>query len=375
MTTNAKQESREREQTDESLRSERDKADVAMADRQDAVQEDADGIVERARENADDVLIAARNKADARLSHAPTLVGTHSAIVESRRLEDEALLRERAAADESLRCERRAYARALKELLPSERDETDRRLLTERARSDEAVSHRDDFLGMVSHDLRNLLEGVVMSAALLAARAPENEDKKQTLTETDRIARYAASMNRLIGDLIDVASIDAGKLALVTRTDDATALIAEVSDTLAASASAKGVSVVNEVGERPLSAEYDHDRMLQVLTNLVVNSIKFTPRNGTIRLRIERAADQLRFSVTDTGCGIPGDMLEAIFERFWQVGHNNRRGLGLGLYISKCIVEAHGGRIWAESEPGEGCKVTLTLPVAPTRPLNTPLRA
>jgi signal transduction histidine kinase len=295
--------------------------------------------------------------------------------VEGRRLEDEALLRERAAADESLRCERRAYARTLKELLPSERHETDRRLLTERARSDEAVSHRDDFLGMVSHDLRNLLEGVVMSAALLAARAQENEDTKQTLSETDRIARYAASMNRLIGDLIDVASIDAGKLAVVTRPNDATALIAEVSDTLAASASAKGVSVVTEIGDRPLSAEYDHDRMLQVLTNLVVNSIKYTPRNGTIRLRIEHAAEQLRVSVTDTGCGIPCDMLEAIFERFWQVDHNNRRGLGLGLYISKCIVEAHGGRIWAESKPGEGSKVTFTLPAAPAGRLNTPLRA
>jgi hypothetical protein len=101
MTTNTKQESREREQTDESLRSERDKADVAMADRQDAVQENADAIVERARGNADDVLIAARNEADARLSQAPTPVGTRSAIVDGRRLENEALRRERAAADET----------------------------------------------------------------------------------------------------------------------------------------------------------------------------------------------------------------------------------------------------------------------------------
>ena len=133
--------------------------------------------------------------------------------------------------------------------------------------------------------------------------------------------------------------------------------------------------MITEIGEGPVCAEYDHDRMLQVLTNLVVNSIKFTPAIGTIHLRIERSADQLLFSVTDTGCGIPGDMLEAIFERFWQVDHNNRRGLGLGLYISKCIVEAHGGRIWAESKPGEGCKVTLTLPAAPAIGLNAPLGA
>lgn len=372
MTDNTRQESPEREQTDESLRSERDKADAAMADRQDAVQEDADAVVERARENADDVLMAARTAADARLNQAPTLLGTRSAIVEGRRLEDEALRRERASADESLRCERRAYARALKELLPSERDETDRRLLTERARSDEAVSHRDDFLGMVSHDLRNLLEGVVVSAALLAARVPENEDKQQTLAETDRIARYAGTMNRLIGDLIDVAGIEAGKLAVTKRFNDATLLVAEVADVLAESASAKGVSLVSDIGDRPLSAEFDHDRMLQVLTNLVANAIKFTPRNGTIQLRIDRAADELRFSVADTGCGIPGDMLEAIFERFWQVDHNNRRGLGLGLYISRCLIEAHGGKIWAESKHGEGSKITATLPTSPARRVNAP---
>jgi signal transduction histidine kinase len=99
--------------------------------------------------------------------------------------------------------------------------------------------------------------------------------------------------------------------------------------------------------------------------DLITNSIKFTASGGSIVLRAERARDQLRFSIRDTGSGIPADKLEAIFERFWQVGKNDRRGVGLGLYISRCIVEAHGGRIWAESTLGVGSTLCFTLPVAP----------
>ena len=107
---------------------------------------------------------------------------------------------------------------------------------------------------------------------------------------------------------------------------------------------------------------YDHDRMLQVLANLITNAIKFTPEGGRIALRCEVSDTELRFSITDTGPGIPQEMLEQIFERFWQVGANDRRGLGLGLYISRCVVEAHGGAIHARTETGGGATVTLTLP-------------
>jgi signal transduction histidine kinase len=104
--------------------------------------------------------------------------------------------------------------------------------------------------------------------------------------------------------------------------------------------------------------------MLQVLANLITNAIKFTARGGAITVRGERAGDDFRLSVDDTGCGIPGNVLDAVFERFWQVGTNDRRGLGLGLYISKCIVEAHGGRIWADSRLGEGSVFHVTIPAA-----------
>jgi len=154
----------------------------------------------------------------------------------------------------------------------------------------------------------------------------------------------------------------AGKLALAPAPGDATTLIDEAVDTFQAPASAKGISLQTEVAERPLPAEFDHDRMLQVLANVVTNAIKFTSDGGSIRVRAERAGDELRVSISDTGSGIPGNMLEAIFERFWQVGKNDRRGVGLGLFISRCIVEAHGGKIWAESKAGEGSTIRFTLP-------------
>lgn len=350
----------EREQTDESLRREREKTDRALAERQ-AAEEDSDQVVHRSRESADAVLTEARAKSDERLESLPD-VGARATLAEERVQEDETLQDERASADEILRRERQENARVLSRLLPLERERTDRFLLTERARSDVALSNRDNFLGLVSHDLRNLLGGIVMTADLLSALAPETEDGAQTLLTTKRIQRYAARMNRLIGDLIDVASIDAGKLLVTPVPGDAAALIAEAVDTFQATASVKGISLEAEIVGDALPAEFDHDRMLQVLANIIANAIKFTSQGGSIRVRGECTGDELRLSISDTGSGIPGNLLEAIFERFWQVGKDDRRGVGLGLYISRCIVEAHGGKIWAESELGQGTRLWFTLP-------------
>jgi signal transduction histidine kinase len=352
--------SAEREQTDESLRVEREKTDHALAERQ-AAEDDSDRVVYRARESADAVLTEARAKADERLEFLPD-VETRASLAEERVQEDEVLQDERTSADEILRRERQENARVLSRLLPLERERTDRFLLTERARSDVALSNRDNFLGLVSHDLRNLLGGIVVTADLLSARAPDTEDGAQTLLTTKRIQRYAARMNRLIGDLIDVASIDAGKLLVTPVPGDAATLIAEAVDTFQATASAKGISLEVETVEDSLPAEFDHDRMLQVLANILANAIKFTSQGGSIRVRGERSGDELRLSISDTGSGIPGNMLEAVFERFWQAGKDDRRGVGLGLYISRCIVEAHGGKIWAESELGQGTRFWFTLP-------------
>ena len=116
----------------------------------------------------------------------------------------------------------------------------------------------------------------------------------------------------------------------------------------------------------------DHERIFQVLANLLSNALKFTDRHGTISVRVESEGSEARFSVADTGAGIAGDHLESIFERFWQVSQGDRRGLGLGLFISKGIVEAHGGRIWTESELGKGSTFFFTVPGAVPSQERTP---
>ena len=342
----------ERVETDESLRLERDRTDDALARSQGQVERDADGVVERARQNADAVLDAARDKAD--LS-APV---PSTALAEARAVEDDVLRDERATADERLRRERAASVQALAKLLPFERDETDRTLLTERERSDEDLSHRDDFLGIVAHDVRNLLGAIALSGESIEANAGE---VTWVLKEVARIQRYVVRMNRLIGDLVDVASIDAGKLTIQRAPTDLTTLVAEAVEAFASSARAKRIELATDL-DRPLLAELDHDRIFQVLANLITNAIKFTAEGGTIRVRGQRTADGVSGSVSDTGVGIPAAMREAVFDRFWQVGEHDRRGVGLGLYISRSLVLAHGGQIWVDSTVGQGSTFTFTLP-------------
>ena len=358
--------STERRQTDASLRTERGNADRALAERH-LANDDADEIVQRARENADAVLSAAREKADRTSVGGDTPVPPRPTLVHARDVEDEVLRDERADADDRLAQERLESTRALMRLLPLEREKTDRYLLTERARSDDAIFHRDNFLGIVSHDLRNLLAGIVMSATRLSANAPATDAGKEMALGTQRIQRYAARMNRLIGDLVDVASIDAGQLALFRERTDATALVAEAVDMFEAAATSKGIRLESAIA-RPLVTELDHDRVLQVLANLITNAVKFTGKGSHIRIDGQRVGDVLRFTVTDDGAGMPGDMLEAIFQRFWQADKSDKRGVGLGLYISKSIVEAHGGKIWAESTLGEGSRLSFTLPCSQTSP-------
>ena len=111
------------------------------------------------------------------------------------------------------------------------------------------------------------------------------------------------------------------------------------------------------------SVAFDAARILQVLCNLLSNALKFTPAQGSIVVRLEHVDDNVVCCVSDTGEGIPDDKLEAVFDRFVQLTKNDRRGVGLGLFISKCIVQGHGGRIWVENRIGAGSTFCFTLPV------------
>jgi signal transduction histidine kinase len=356
----------ERALTDNSLRSERERTD-RTTERQAAVDREADDVIRRARDHADAVLEVARGRADQRLSTTPGEPGGRAEVVRERALADRLLHGERAFEDASLRAERAEMSRILSQLLPLEREQTDRYLVTERGRSDDALAHRDDFLSIVSHDLRNLLSGIVLSASLMAD-GTVNTGGLTTRDFAERIQRYAARMNRLIGDLQDVGSIDSGTLAVVPQRGDFVGVMREAIDTFRAAATAKGIVLDIYSGDDPLLADYDPDRMLQVMANLITNAIKFSPGGTTVYLRGERVGDSVCVSVRDSGIGIPEALLESVFERFWQVGKHDRRGLGLGLYIARCIVRAHGGNIWADSAPGAGSLFSFKLPLASSIP-------
>ena len=347
----------ERAQTDDSLRIEREKADADLGENQSGIDEAADAIIEKARARADQVLAAARARADRQVRAADP--GAASAIHKERAREDQAVRDERAGADAALRAERAQQAP-----VPSaERDETDKHLSNERARSDVALTARDAVLGVVSHDLRNMLGGMVGFAALIARGVSRANQDEQVVVYAQRIQRTGARMNRLLGDLVDVASIDAGVLAVHRELEDAALVVIEAVDAFQTQASAKGISLKAEI-EPPLPIVLlDAPRILQVLVNLLSNAIKFTLPNGEVVVRVERAGDDLRFAVKDTGQGIPRENLEMVFERFLQLAKNDRRGVGLGLYISQSIVRGHGGRIWVESRLGEGSTFFFTLPI------------
>ena len=353
----------EREKTDDSLRAERlNTDDVLIGDRA-AADRHADDVVEEARDVADAVLSAARRKADQASHSSAGAAADPDTVARHRAAADRVVRSARMRADVVLRDDRAEQADVLAALLVHERAATDAFLLTERARADDAVEHRDDFLGIVAHDVRNLLNATVFSVEVLRQERGAKLDP-ETLAAANRIERYVARMNRLMGDLVDVTSIDAGKLAMAPAPGDAAALLAEATETFQPAAMEKGVLLAADAPAQPLLAEFDRGRLLQVFANLISNAIKFTPAGGRIGVGVLRSETELRFCVADTGVGIASGLARAIFERFWQVGSSDRRGLGLGLYISKCIVEAHGGRIWVESAPGQGSRFCFTLPLS-----------
>lgn len=345
-----------RDLTDESLKVERDKADARAEEKLDAVERDADEVVREARDRADQVVESARKKADA---PAGSQVSADEAQERSRA--DDALHRERATADAVLEDERQARRRYLAEFVATERETTDKDLVAERAYADSMTAARDEFLATASHDIRSLLAGLSVNAAVMVRRAPVGEAGQQLREFGETTASLVARMNRLVSDLLDVVSIEAGALAILPEEVDVGQILRDSVEAFAPVAAAKGVSLTADQSSPLLRAALDGDRILQVLANLVSNALKFTSSGGLVTISVQMSADSIRFAVSDTGVGIPESRLSEIFERFRQVS-KDRRGLGLGLHISKSIVEAHGGRMWVESAPSVGTSFFFELP-------------
>ena len=229
----------------------------------------------------------------------------------------------------------------------------------------QTIDAREQVLKIVSHDLRNPLHTISMSTSLMLEVPLGDEERVKRL---NMIKRAGERMNRMIQDLLDVAKFEAGRLAIDPRPLGAAALVAEAVEMLRPLAAERSLVLEGSVAPELPAMEGDAGRVLQVLSNLVGNAIKFTPPGGRITIRVEPAGGVARFSVSDTGPGIPTAQLPLIFGRFWQANPGDRRGIGLGLAIAKGIIEAHGGRIWCESRVGEGTTFHFTLaPGADTR--------
>ncbi len=348
----------ERDKTDESLQLERDSVDRVFDDEVSDAEESADAIICRARARADALLAAARARSDQSSGTERVSDALHSA----RLAEDSLLQHERATADKALRDSRTESAT----FLSNERSATDHDLSIERARSDHALAMRDEFMGIVSHDLLNLLTAVVGTSALIEKEVARDDHVERVVAHSRRVQRSGARMARLVGDLVDVASIEAGSMAVARAVGDPTEVVAEAVETFQAEAARRGISLSSEVVPGVPAIAFDSARILQVLCNLISNALKFTPPQGTIVVRMERVDDDVVGRVSDDGEGIPDDKLEAVFDRFVQLTLQDRRGVGLGLFISKCIVRGHGGRIWVENRPGGGSTFSFTLPVGAT---------
>jgi two-component system, chemotaxis family, sensor kinase Cph1 len=231
-------------------------------------------------------------------------------------------------------------------------------------REQRAVRARDELVAVVSHDLRNPLGVIQMQAAILLQTVGSgNEDfSRRIQTSTDHIQRAVRRMNTLIRDLLDLAKLEAGRFTLQCSRCQMNDLVEESLLILRPLAEAKRIRLTSDL--RGASVDADHDRIFQVLSNLVGNAIKFTPERGTISVRAEAENEEIRVTVADTGPGIPPDQLANVFDRYWQARRSDQEGSGLGLFIAKGIVEAHGGRIWTEAHPGAGATFIFILPRA-----------
>jgi signal transduction histidine kinase len=352
-----------RKQTDAGLEAERGKTDRELAARTRATEEEADRVLEDARERAAAVLRTARKRADEHLLGSQTSRAERSSIEQERSREDQALRREEALANAALARKRTTHIRLVAELLGQERQQTDRSLSLERSDADEIVARRDELLAMASHDLDNELMALALSVEQIRGSVGDGEAGQNILRCAENIGRMHLRMSRLVQDLLDVVSIEAGKLRIVLAEYDVCRTISDIVESFVPLASAKAIAITVKLVEDSVPARFDRYRIEQVLANLLSNALRYTAQGGRVAVSVERKDEDVRFVVEDSGSGIAADRLPCIFEMFSRGGRFEGKGLGLGLYIARRIVEAHGGRIWAESQLGRGSTFFFTLPL------------
>ena len=245
--------------------------------------------------------------------------------------------------------------------------EAERELLAQeqvaRAAAEAANRSKDEFLAMVSHELRSPLNAILGYARILRSA---RTDKELIEKAVEVIERNAKAQLQIVEDLLDSARIITGKLRIELCPTTLAPLLEAALDTVRSAAAVKGITLVAHIDQAPDDMLADSTRLQQVVWNLLSNGVKFTPEGGRVELRTESDADKIRIIVRDTGKGIDTAFLPFIFDRFRQADPTSARqatGLGLGLSLAKHLVELHGGTITAESEGvGRGSTFTVTLP-------------
>jgi signal transduction histidine kinase len=237
-----------------------------------------------------------------------------------------------------------------------------------RVDAEQANAAKDEFLAMVSHELRTPINSMLGWTSLLKSGALNDEKRQHAL---DAIERSAHAQVRLVEDLLDLSRIVRGIVTLSCVSLDAAAATQAAIEMVQPMAQQRGISIVTDGLGRRVPLRADRARLQQIIWNLLSNAVKFTPRGGTVTVRLASADGRAQLIVEDTGIGIRAEFLPHLFERFRQgegavVRSRSRGGLGLGLAIVRHLVELHGGSVTASSEgEGKGSRFTVTLPIAP----------
>ncbi|HUP56554.1 MAG TPA: PAS domain-containing protein [Bdellovibrionota bacterium] len=225
-----------------------------------------------------------------------------------------------------------------------------------------AIQAREELVAVVAHDLRNPLTAIQLSCDLIIRKLPRPAPEAVEI-QVKRMKRTANRMSQLMQDILDLSKVESGRFTIAPKADNVQRLVAETIDLFQPLAAERRIRLASSVSPGCCEIFCDHGRVLQVLSNLVSNAIKYSPGRGTVEIKAQAShSHETLVSVVDHGPGIKPDDLPNLFNRFWQGKDPKATGTGLGLYISKGIIEAHGGKIWAEPNPAGGLIVCFTLP-------------
>jgi signal transduction histidine kinase len=248
------------------------------------------------------------------------------------------------------------------------RDESTQRDSDERA-SESRAADQDaapllDLLAVVSHDLKSPLSAIMMTAASLLRAEASGHSAPQIRRKAQTIQRSAERMAKMIDDMADFASMQAGRFAIELSAERASDVVTHAVRQLAPLAQDRAIDLRTEgEAELPLIA-CDRERITQVLSNLVANALRVTNSGGTVSVGAELLTDEVVFFVKDAGPGISADELPNIFDRSWRSRESTYKGMALGLTVAKGVVQAHQGRIWVDSKLGSGSRFSFSVPIA-----------